>query len=57
MPVFDSQQQVLAIAEGLGVPDHASWLWLQPGQLKLICEAIARQAARAPESEGEEHAD
>jgi len=44
---LDAQMQVLAIAEGLGIPDPASWTWLEPGQLKLICQAIAKQAAQS----------
>lgn len=44
------QSQILAIAEGLGVPDPTTWLWFEPAQLKLICQAIAKQAARAADS-------
>jgi len=44
---LDAQMQVLAIAEGLGIPHPMSWTWLEPGQLKLICQAIAKQAAQA----------
>jgi len=44
---LDAQMQVLAIAEGLGIPHPMSWTWLEPGQLKLICQAIAKQAAQS----------
>ena len=41
----DAQAQIIAIAQGLGIPDPHSWTWLEPGALRLICQAIAKQAA------------
>lgn len=42
---MDAQAQIIAIAQGLGIPDPHSWTWLEPAALRLICEAIAKQAA------------